>query len=87
MLTTATHDHKRGEDARARLAVLSEIPERWDRGAPRMERANAPLRADGFDAADEYMLFQTLVGAWPPDLAPNDAAGSRRLRRAPRRLA
>ena len=75
MLATATHDHKRGEDARARLAVLSEIPERWIERARAWSAANAPLRADGFDRADEYMLFQTIVGAWPFDLKASDRAG------------
>ena len=75
MLTTATHDHKRGEDARARLAVLSEIPEVWILRARAWSALNAPLRAQGFDAADEYALFQTLVGVWPPGLAADDRAG------------
>lgn len=62
MLTTATHDHKRGEDVRARLAVLSELPEDW--------RAFAePWLADAgeVDRGDAYALLQTLVGAWPED--------------------
>jgi (1->4)-alpha-D-glucan 1-alpha-D-glucosylmutase len=74
MLTTATHDHKRGEDARARLAVLSEIPEIWIDEARAWSEANAELRGD-VDPADEYMLFQTLVGAWPYGLKPDDAQG------------
>ena len=75
MLTTATHDHKRGEDSRARLAVLSEIPARWIDRRRDWGRRNATLRAEGFDAADEDMLFQTIVGAWPPDLTPTDRDG------------
>ena len=75
MLTTATHDHKRGEDARARLAVLSEIPEIWIESARAWSEVNAELRG-GFDPADEYMLFQTLVGAWPLGLKPDDARGA-----------
>jgi (1->4)-alpha-D-glucan 1-alpha-D-glucosylmutase len=74
MLTTATHDHKRGEDARARLAVLSEIPDIWIEQARAWSKANADLRG-GVDPADEYMLFQTIVGAWPYGLKPDDAAG------------
>ena len=70
MLATATHDHKRGEDVRARLALLSEIPERW------LEFARPWLaRAGSVDRGDAYMLLQTLVGAWPPGLAPDDRAG------------
>ncbi|MBV9782960.1 MAG: malto-oligosyltrehalose synthase [Acidisphaera sp.] len=80
LLATATHDHKRGEDTRARLAVLSELPEAWEAALNRWMRLNAPLRreVDGSpapDAADEVMLYETLVGAWPLDLAPDDAAG------------
>jgi (1->4)-alpha-D-glucan 1-alpha-D-glucosylmutase len=75
MLATATHDHKRGEDARARLAVLSEIPDVWIARARTWSALNQALRADGFNVADEYALFQTLVGAWPPALAANDRAG------------
>ncbi len=77
MLTTATHDHKRGEDARARLAVLSEIPDAWIERARAWSDLNAPLRAQGFDRADEYMLFQSIVGAWPPGLKPDDSEGLR----------
>jgi len=69
LLATATHDHKRGEDARMRLAVLSEIPEEWEAALARWMRLNAPLKRDldgpAPDAADEIMLYQTLVGAWP----------------------
>ena len=74
MLTTATHDHKRGEDTRARLAVLSEIPELWIDEARAWSAANSDLRG-AVDAADEYMLFQTLVGAWPYGLKADDAQG------------
>jgi (1->4)-alpha-D-glucan 1-alpha-D-glucosylmutase len=80
LLATATHDHKRGEDARARLAVLSELPEAWAASVARWTRLNAPLlrEVDGVpapDAADEVMLYETLVAAWPLDLAADDAAG------------
>ena len=80
LLATATHDHKRGEDTRARLAVLSEIPSEWESALQRWTRLNAPLKRDlddgpAPDAADENMLYQTLVAAWPIDLAPDDADG------------
>jgi (1->4)-alpha-D-glucan 1-alpha-D-glucosylmutase len=79
LLATATHDHKRGEDNRARLAVLSEIPGEWEAALSRWMRLNAPLKRDlngpAPDAADEVMLYETLLGAWPLDLEPDDEAG------------
>lgn len=68
MLTTSTHDTKRSEDVRARLAVLSEIPDRWrDVVAAWFDRC-ARYRGDvGPDRNTEYLLYQTVVGAWPID--------------------
>lgn len=63
LLATATHDHKRGEDARARLAVLSAVPEVWESHVGRW-LALAEEHAETVDPADAYTLFQTLVGAW-----------------------
>jgi (1->4)-alpha-D-glucan 1-alpha-D-glucosylmutase len=69
MLCTATHDHKRGEDARARLNLLSEMPREWQSQVVRWSRLNARNRTDvdGDDAPDrndEYFFYQSLVGAW-----------------------
>ena len=66
MVATSTHDTKRSEDVRARLAVLSEIPGVW-RGAVDLWAAiNEPRRHHGMlDRNTEYLLYQTLVGAWP----------------------
>ena len=79
LLATATHDHKRGEDARARLAVISEIPDEWEAALARWIRLNAPLKRDldgpAPDAADEVMLYQALICAWPLDLSPDDLEG------------
>ena len=80
LLTTATHDHKRGEDARTRLAAVSSLPVEWETATGRWLRLNAPLRRDlesgaAPDATDELMLYQTLVGAWPTDLSADDAEG------------
>jgi len=80
MLATATHDHKRGEDTRARLAVLSELPEEWAATLNRWTRLNTVLKkeVDGEpapDATDEIMLYQSMIGAWPLDLDPADDAG------------
>jgi malto-oligosyltrehalose synthase len=71
MLATATHDHKRGEDLRARLAVISEVPEEW---AAFLGECQA-IGAGRLDPADEIMLYQMIVGAWPLDLNIADEAG------------
>jgi (1->4)-alpha-D-glucan 1-alpha-D-glucosylmutase len=65
MLATATHDHKRGEDVRARLAALSEIPGLWELEVRAWFDMNAALRPPKVAAGDEYQLYQTLVGSWP----------------------
>jgi (1->4)-alpha-D-glucan 1-alpha-D-glucosylmutase len=75
MLATATHDHKRGEDLRARLAVLSEIPEQWSAFLSDCRSVNA----DRPDRADEIMLYQMIVGGWPLELSPSDVAGCKRF--------
>lgn len=80
LLATASHDHKRGEDVRARLAVLSEMPQQWCDWA-RQWLADAGGSAAPPAWADRYMLLQTLVGAWPADLAPDDQAGMAALLR------
>lgn len=70
MLATATHDHKRGEDTRMRIAVLSEIPDEWValvHGWFEEARGKA-----GPDRTDALMLYQTLVGIWPLDGRPKD---------------
>ncbi len=71
MLTTSTHDTKRSEDVRARLDVISETPRAWSAQARRWRRMNRIRKstlADGRnvpDANEEYLLYQTLVGALP----------------------
>ncbi|HXO27341.1 MAG TPA: malto-oligosyltrehalose synthase, partial [Thermoanaerobaculia bacterium] len=66
MLTLSTHDTKRSGDVRARLYLLSEIPERWADAVRRWFAHNARHRHGGVpDANTEYLLYQTLVGAWP----------------------
>lgn len=82
LLATATHDHKRGEDTRARLAVLSERHD-WfiERAGTWLEEAE-PLRGYlGGEPApypgDELMLYQTLLASWPLDLQADDAEGLR----------
>ena len=66
LLATSTHDAKRSEDVRARLVLLSEIPERWSAAVRRwFARASRHRSAAGPDPKLEYLLYQTLVGAWP----------------------
>jgi (1->4)-alpha-D-glucan 1-alpha-D-glucosylmutase len=72
MTATATHDTKRGEDARARILALAEIPGEWTSAVARWKLLNAPhLSVDGDlrapSATSEYMLYQALLGAWQPD--------------------
>jgi (1->4)-alpha-D-glucan 1-alpha-D-glucosylmutase len=71
MLATTTHDTKRSEDVRARIAVLSEIPELWRRHLTRWARINRSHRRivnEVFvpDRHDEFLLYQTLLGVWDP---------------------
>ncbi len=73
MLTTATHDTKRGEDMRARLSALSEMPWEWSRAVRRWARLNRSHKQEtegdaAPDRNDEYLLYQTLIGAWPIEL-------------------
>jgi len=72
LLSTSTHDSKRSEDVRARIDVLSEIPDDWRRHLARWARTNRSRKRhlDGYWAPsrnDEYLLYQTLLGAWPVD--------------------
>lgn len=78
MLSTATHDHKRGEDVRARLNVLSEIPDQWHTWAERFADYTAGMVTEirnglhegiAPDRNDQFFLLQTIIGAWPTDLA------------------
>jgi (1->4)-alpha-D-glucan 1-alpha-D-glucosylmutase len=76
LLATTTHDAKRGEDARARLNAISEIPDHWRRGVSEWMRMNAGNRTKvgavwAPDRNDEYLFYQALAGAWPAE--PSDA--------------
>jgi (1->4)-alpha-D-glucan 1-alpha-D-glucosylmutase len=69
---TATHDTKRGEDVRARLNVLSEIPQQWEAALACFHDLGEPARRKLSDLEipsrqDEYLLYQTLIGTWPFD--------------------
>jgi (1->4)-alpha-D-glucan 1-alpha-D-glucosylmutase len=74
MLATASHDHKRGEDVRARLAVLSERAEDWTARAAAWSELNRALSMT-IHPADAYALYQTLVGSMPLDLQLGDRVG------------
>ncbi len=80
MVTTATHDTKRGEDAAARIAVLSELPSEWEK-AVRHWRDLAAIARGEVDERPvpeptlEYAFYQTLVGVWPFGASEGAAAG------------
>ena len=78
MITTSTHDTKRGEDVRARLNVISEMPNEWRerifRWSQINKRSKSAIDGQGVpDRNEEYLLYQTLSGAWP--ITPTDEAG------------
>lgn len=87
LLATATHDHKRGEDVRARIAVISQLPAQWEQQVRRWMEMNQrfhtrvfpeEMKFVAYDApriTHEYMLYQMLVGAWPFELQANDTEG------------
>jgi (1->4)-alpha-D-glucan 1-alpha-D-glucosylmutase len=70
LLATSTHDTKRSEDVRARMAAISEIPDLWRQSLSKWRRANRrwKKRVDENEAPDgdeEYLYYQTLLGSWP----------------------
>ncbi|OLY93563.1 4-alpha-glucanotransferase/malto-oligosyltrehalose synthase,TIGR02401 [Cnuella takakiae] len=73
---TSTHDTKRGEDVRARLNVLTDIPEQWLEKVQEWQELNAPLKKEEApDANDEYFIYQTIAGAYPmPGMDEDDFA-------------
>jgi (1->4)-alpha-D-glucan 1-alpha-D-glucosylmutase len=80
LLATATHDHKRGEDSRARLAVLSECAPWYVEQVERWRALAAPLKTDNSPSAgDELILYQVLLGSWPLDLTDDFEPYQQRL--------
>ena len=84
MNASATHDTKRGEDARARINVLSELPDEWEKQLRSWSRINRTKKAmikggEAPDRNDEYFLYQTLIGACPVD-GPADESFLERLK-------
>ena len=70
MVTTSTHDTKRSEDTRARIAALSELPDLWKKSLADWSETNAKYKTDldgelAPDTNEEYLLYQTLLGTWP----------------------
>lgn len=66
MNTLSTHDTKRADDVRARLAVLTETPTIWRAALRRWSRMSHAFKTGEFpDSNTEYFLYQTLIGAWP----------------------
>jgi len=79
LLTLTTHDTKRSADVRARLDVLSELPEEWEERVYRWRRRNRGHRAMARgqrlpDANTEYLVYQTVVGSWPLEFLGHDPA-------------
>lgn len=76
MNATATHDTKRGEDVRARLNVLSEMPEAWEKQVKTWHALNSPHKINTAkkeipSANDEYFFYQSLIGTYPFDETEN----------------
>ncbi len=66
MSTTSTHDTKRSEDVRSRIHVISELSEDWTKNFTNWRRVNAKHHTNGVpDLATEYLVYETLLGAWP----------------------
>ncbi|HVX10526.1 MAG TPA: malto-oligosyltrehalose synthase [Pirellulales bacterium] len=77
MLASSTHDTKRSEDVRARINLLSECPDEWEASIVRWRKLNERHRGevDGLDAPspnEEYLLYESLVGAWPLEASDAD---------------
>ncbi len=75
LCATSTHDTKRSEDVRARISVISELPDEWRALLRRWARQNRRHKTAGRpDANDEYLFYQTVVGAWPmgDSIAPDE---------------
>jgi (1->4)-alpha-D-glucan 1-alpha-D-glucosylmutase len=84
MLGTSTHDTKRGEDTRARLAALSEMPDEWARHVQTWSRILRARRGDVEGTAppdrnDEYLFYQLLIGTWPAELTGVGTPGAEDL--------
>jgi (1->4)-alpha-D-glucan 1-alpha-D-glucosylmutase len=82
LLASSTHDTKRSEDVRARVDVLSELPDEWRQVVAHWTRLNLRKKSEVEGTTmpsrnDEYLLYQTLVGAWPGEVAGDELAAFR----------
>ncbi|GAA2738491.1 malto-oligosyltrehalose synthase [Pedococcus aerophilus] len=84
MTTLSTHDTKRSEDVRARLAVVSELSAEWKNWVEGARRLAKPHRGKKLDPATEYFLLQTAVGAWPISVDRLQAYATKAIREAKR---
>jgi (1->4)-alpha-D-glucan 1-alpha-D-glucosylmutase len=80
LLATATHDTKRGEDVRARIAVLAEMPDEWSRHVGQWRSLFGSESEALGDRNLEYLLYQTLVGSWPAERMTERALADYRAR-------
>ncbi|HLH04733.1 MAG TPA: malto-oligosyltrehalose synthase [Bryobacteraceae bacterium] len=86
MLASSTHDTKRSEDVRARISLLSEMPEEWRQVLSRWAAANEKHKTGELpDRNTEYFLYQTLIGAWPISLDRMRAYMEKAMREAKQR--
>jgi (1->4)-alpha-D-glucan 1-alpha-D-glucosylmutase len=85
LLVTQTHDTKRSGDVRARIGALAGLAGEWREHVLRWRERNAALRSDGApDANEEYLIYQTLIGAWPIEAERLEAYLEKALREAKR---
>ncbi|SEF14771.1 (1-_4)-alpha-D-glucan 1-alpha-D-glucosylmutase [Rhizobiales bacterium GAS191] len=78
MIATATHDTKRGEDARARLSALSQRPEQWAKALRQWRTIVSPHlgtidEVQAPDANDQFIMLQALLGSWPTELLDGES--------------
>ncbi|HUJ66763.1 MAG TPA: hypothetical protein VLX59_14555, partial [Acidimicrobiales bacterium] len=82
MLTLSTHDTKRSADARARINLMSELPEAWRTCVERLASINDARREKWPDRGAEYLFYQTAAGAWPVDAERTGAFMTKATREA-----
>ena len=81
MLTTSSHDTKRGEDARARIAALSGYTQEWSAAVTEWTTLLKAAGAPDLEPNDTYYFFQLILGSWPTTLAPSENSGLNAFRK------